>query len=181
MMASVSLCWIIPGSFDGSQELCFLSLAPYNLHRNLRAAWSNLRRPKAQNTGLSGENRSTWCLPVRIRQTPPVRFQLFLCLHNLRHDASNFSRKYRESSRHNTLRAPRIQSGQIVVGVPLGEKSTPVKTWRSSHAERSDRHAAGSLSEEARGQAQWRHRRSRKLLHGSNRKSNWSRRFRRVL
>jgi hypothetical protein len=157
MMGSVSLCWIIPGSFDGSQELCFLSLAPYNLHRNLRAAWSNLRRPKAQNTGLSGENRSTWCLPVRIRQTPPVRVQLFLCLHNLRHDGSNFrwpkqknSRKYRESSRHNTLRAPRIQSGQLVVGVPLGEKATGPR-----RGDRASERAIGTLlvplSEEARG------------------------------
>jgi hypothetical protein len=88
MMGSVSLCWIIPGSFDGSQELCPLLLALYRLQRNLRASWSNLRRPKAQNTGHGGEDRSTWCLPVRIGQTAQSKF--FLYLHNLRYEGSNF-------------------------------------------------------------------------------------------
>jgi hypothetical protein len=43
MVGPVSLCWILPGGFDGSQELCPLALALYSLQRNLRAARSNQR------------------------------------------------------------------------------------------------------------------------------------------
>jgi hypothetical protein len=129
MVGSVSLKWIIPGSFDGSQELCPLLLALYRLQRNLRASCSNLRRPKGQNTRLGGDDGSTLCLPVRIRQKPPFDTKLFLCLHNLRHDGSNFVAQSTrtpantENRRDTTLSERRkVNGAQDMEIVPCGTK-----------------------------------------------------------